>query len=49
VESALAVDSEFDMASGLRVSITGLETADKLLSDTELVSEEDFRCEDSVR
>jgi hypothetical protein len=49
VESGLAVDSEFDMARGLRVSITGLETADKLLSDTELVCEEDFRCKDWVR
>ena len=49
MESCLAVGSEFDTASGPHVSINGLETADKLLSDTKLVREEDFKHEDSVR
>ena len=35
VESCPAVDSECDVASGLRVAVKGLETADRLLSDVE--------------
>ena len=41
VESCPAVDSESDVASGLRVIVKRLEPADRLLSDTECVCEED--------
>ena len=41
VERCLAIDFECDVASGLRVTVKGLETADRLLSDVERDWEED--------
>ena len=41
VESCPANNSECDVASGLRVTVKGLETADRLLSDVEPDWEED--------